>query len=821
MLELPTHPKLNPVISLHIADSGIIVDGLPNFEVLRGMGAETVIPVLMPHLGGALTTDEIIEKLPGIPERYVYEVLTLMADWGLLETGPTRSERLSPSEIFLARHQLSLGTGFVFDETLSQLRLTQVLLETRSSVLNDFPDALTPLLQRSFITQILCRELTDSEKTPAVIARVVIDSSACCSDASAAESSRRITTLLLLQTQTTLLICSVGCLQSDGLSCCEIYFRDLLQFLPQKRESNHSQYIASILAGEIVDIVIGAPRALRGRLAREYNLGDVTSIFRPYPRSPFCKGCAPSFSPQGIWSIASIAGQSSRLNIAWHYNEHLHREPVTRTTGQAQTSPSRRKIRQTSLDRFVGVSIPLPTSGASFSTNNLPSLAIANCKSPCSRISLNQIAALCSLSAGIRENNGSVIKRWAPSAGNLGATRIHILVAKGADLETGVYTYDPAAHTLYLRAKHQSIPISEVFASLFRHNGLRDASALAVYSVRRDILRPKYGSFSYKLSFLDGGCALAQGRCVSTAMQLPTSVIESWPDTLVSEMVGLRPGDEQVAAILAIGPTKSFFRTRMSEWYVSGSGIHGSSSLRAMTSKEIADTLADEAETSDKVMRSINVSRQHSSPVLSKLLIDVPSPSRTVVNMEEVLSRRSSTRSFAGSPLTASELGALLLAGTLADRSGSDKGSAVGLELEFYIVCANVDGISAGVYRYLSRRRKLEFVAPLPPESEVAELFTQRECTTAAVTVLITGDIAQATQSLGAFGYRHLLVRAGAAGQMIAIAALAQGLSSVVLAGIAAEHAYRILKLQDVAQSTLFACAIGRGSQEDVLEWEQ
>lgn len=818
MTHLASTPIINPAINLEVSNSGVIVDGLVNIELLRGIGAETVLPLLIPYLKSGLTVDEIIEKNPGIPEQDINSVLEALASWGLIQEQCENSMSLTPSDRFLVRHQMSTRNECNLELARSRFQHVQVHIEARESALDKFKKTIEPLLCGSFLERVTYRNLAGYDDVPAIIMRVTIDFSDC--EAVPADNPHSKVTLFLIEAPDTLYVCSANCVNAAGASCWENYYRDILRACGPQNGTGHPLLVASVLVGEVVDIVMGSPHALVGRAAREYAFSGFKSVFRCYPRSPLCEGCSESGDASHNQAETWDSEQSTRYSIVWHYNEQLHRRSSLESTESTWPSSMPLSGQKSTVSRYVGASIPLPASGVSFRSASLSALVLAKGTTRTNRLTSTQIAALCSLSAGIRAHSTSGVKRWAPSGGNLGSTELHLLVSEVDGLQPGVYTYDPVQHALYSREKHHRRAANDIYAALAKCNHLRAASALAIYSTRQDALRPKYGPFSYKLGFLDGGCALAQARFVAAAMQLRNGVIESWPDELLSEIIGLRRAVEQVTGILALNPRTSFLRNPVPLWFVSSSGVLDFDALRSMALDEMVSVVAHEAETSDEVVRCRKASRRGPRVLGNGATIDLPAGGRDViVDVDDVLIHRASTRRFDSSSVTLSELGTILSAGALSDTASWQKGQALEIDLNYFVICSRVYAVPHGLYRYIPSRKKLSRVSLLSQDFDTSELYVQQECASAAVTVIITGDIAEATSRVNTFGYRHLLVRAGSAGQTMALAALAQGLSSAVLAGITSETAYRIMGIRDTSQSTLFACVVGRQLQKDQSAW--
>jgi nitroreductase len=131
-------------------------------------------------------------------------------------------------------------------------------------------------------------------------------------------------------------------------------------------------------------------------------------------------------------------------------------------------------------------------------------------------------------------------------------------------------------------------------------------------------------------------------------------------------------------------------------------------------------------------------------------------------------------------------------------------------KVELLVVAWRVEGLPQGIYRYVPASYSLALVGAAPnQEAGGRDLVLQTEFADAAAIVLVTGELGAAVKQHGPWGHRNLLVRAGAAGYRLWLAALAMGLSGTVFAGLLPRAAQRLAGLDGYRRAGLFAYAVG------------
>lgn len=155
--------------------------------------------------------------------------------------------------------------------------------------------------------------------------------------------------------------------------------------------------------------------------------------------------------------------------------------------------------------------------------------------------------------------------------------------------------------------------------------------------------------------------------------------------------------------------------------------------------------------------------------------------------LAEALARRRSVRRYGPQPLALADVSQLLWAaqgitGTGGQRTAPSAGALYPLEL--HLVAARVEGLAAGVHRYLPATHALQLAITGATASTLEQAaLGQPAVGAAAAVVVITAVEARSAGKYGARATRYVAFEAGAAAQNLALQAAALGLGAVVIGG--------------------------------------
>ncbi|WP_291319869.1 SagB/ThcOx family dehydrogenase, partial [Desulfonatronospira sp.] len=155
-------------------------------------------------------------------------------------------------------------------------------------------------------------------------------------------------------------------------------------------------------------------------------------------------------------------------------------------------------------------------------------------------------------------------------------------------------------------------------------------------------------------------------------------------------------------------------------------------------------------------------------------------------SLEQALSKRKSTRSYADKPLKMEEEAQLLWAaqGVNRPRQGFRTAPSAGalFPLEVFLVAGNVEELDPGVYRYLPKEHKLKKEKAGNVQGDLhRSALGQSSVRDAPAVLVIAGIYERTTGRYGDRGRQYVHMEVGHAGQNIHLQAETLGLGTVVI----------------------------------------
>ncbi len=231
--------------------------------------------------------------------------------------------------------------------------------------------------------------------------------------------------------------------------------------------------------------------------------------------------------------------------------------------------------------------------------------------------------------------------------------------------------------------------------------------------------------------------------------------------------------------------------------------------ISTLESMELMARLYEQSRrTSSDVPRQIEV--RESVAVASDVVALPAPPEADGVAVADALSSRIATRFWRREDVPLAAIGQMLWAAYANDAQEWPDEIAARLPMEFTVVAWRVEGLERGVYRYVPGCHALRRIGNAPQsQAEREELVLQVEFTEAPFVVLITGNLSAACERHGAWGHRQLLMRSGAAGHRMWLAALGLGLVGTVFAGFIGTAARDLAGVDGYSNANLLAFSAG------------
>ena len=290
----------------------------------------------------------------------------------------------------------------------------------------------------------------------------------------------------------------------------------------------------------------------------------------------------------------------------------------------------------------------------------------------------------------------------------------------------------------------------------------------------------KYRSRTYRHFGWDNGTILANMLAISAATKLPAKILAGFVDAKVNDLLGLNTKREVAFSLAAIGHQKedpppspemsplelaTVPYSKEEVDYPAMRKMHEASSLDSP--EEVASwrgkTPAHTTTPAKGLMTALQL------PELARI------PQDTV---EQVISRRGSTRQFARDPIPFAQLALML------DRATrgipADILEPFGSHLnDLYLIVNNVVGLAAGAYFFHWEKKELELLKDGDFRERAGYLgLEQRLPADAAVDVFFLADLKKILERCGNRGYRAVQLEAGILGGKFYLAAYAQKLGA-------------------------------------------
>ena len=290
----------------------------------------------------------------------------------------------------------------------------------------------------------------------------------------------------------------------------------------------------------------------------------------------------------------------------------------------------------------------------------------------------------------------------------------------------------------------------------------------------------KYRSRTYRHFGWDNGTILANLLAISVASKLPAKIITGFADSEINALLDVDPSREVAFSMVAIGHQEAT-RTKSPEVSPLSLPVVAYSKEEidypAMRKMHEASSLESPAE----VTAWRGKTPAHELPPSKGTMTQLQLPDAAKIpkdTVEQVISRRGSTRQFARDPLTLPQLSTMLERAT--QGIPADFLDSVGSHLnDIYLIVNSVVGLSAGSYVYHWESKTLELLKPGDFREKAGYLGLEQQIPAdAAVDVFFLADLKTIFERYGNRGYRAVQLEAGILGGKLYLAAYAQRLGA-------------------------------------------
>jgi SagB-type dehydrogenase family enzyme len=180
----------------------------------------------------------------------------------------------------------------------------------------------------------------------------------------------------------------------------------------------------------------------------------------------------------------------------------------------------------------------------------------------------------------------------------------------------------------------------------------------------------------------------------------------------------------------------------------------------------------------------------------------MPSPAKkSGFSIEEALLKRRSIRKYKDKPLTLAEISQLLWSaqGITNERGFRTAPSAGALyPLEIYVVANKIEGLPAGVYKYIPAQHELKKIEQGNKLAELTDAaLMQTWVENSSAVIVIAAVYERTTIKYGKRGIRYVHMEVGSAAQNIYLQAVSLNLGTTFIGAFDDEQVKNVLKLTD------------------------
>jgi SagB-type dehydrogenase family enzyme len=323
----------------------------------------------------------------------------------------------------------------------------------------------------------------------------------------------------------------------------------------------------------------------------------------------------------------------------------------------------------------------------------------------------------------------------------------------------------------------------------------------------------KYHSRTYRHFGWDNGTILANLLAISAASDLPAKIVAGFVDSQLNQLLSLDTKREVAFSLVTIGHTQSPASSSPSISTLDLPIVPYSTeevdypAMRKMHEASSLDSAGEVKEWREKTLpHDLPSIKGATTPLQAVEDSSVPQDS-----IEQVISRRGSTRQFSREAITLAQLSTVL------DRATrgipTDFLDPTGAHLtDLYLIVNNVEGLAAGAYVYHWEKKLLELLKPGDFRDKAGYLGLEQQLPAdAAVDFFFLADLKKILERYGNRGYRAAQLEAGILGGKLYLGAYAQRLGATGLT-FYDDDVVSFFSPHARGKSAIFLVALGRSA---------
>jgi SagB-type dehydrogenase family enzyme len=450
------------------------------------------------------------------------------------------------------------------------------------------------------------------------------------------------------------------------------------------------------------------------------------------------------------------------------------------------------------------------------------------------RLSWQRISRLLLCSYGLTAKmptmyGDAIYLRSAPSAGGLYPAELYLISRGTSILPAGLYNYQAQNHSL-VHFWENNIWF-DLQAACFDNDALKDTELAFVTTAIFYRSAWRYEDRAYRRIFLDTGHLLGNIELAAAIDDYRPHVIGGFKDEAMNSLLYL---DSQQEGVISVIPLVDLLDSRQTS---SSESIRNSSTIattlpskiqteyavvpdgellyyfhQATQIEEITETIPCQETTED-----ISLEDKYNFPFCLKVSTQTKPIDweARLLNLENTILQRRSTRAYSGAELTLDELKALLNF-TYQPQDYLEQGLDTSPDyfdlnlIETFIAVSGVNGLEEGCYYYAPKAQELRQVRFKNFRQELHYLCLGQDLgRDAAAVVFHTTDLNKAVAKYGDRVYRYLHMDAGHLGQRLNLAAIYLGLGASGIGGFFDDRVNEVLGIPP-EEAVIYITTLGR-----------
>ena len=463
--------------------------------------------------------------------------------------------------------------------------------------------------------------------------------------------------------------------------------------------------------------------------------------------------------------------------------------------------------------------IPLPEHLSSSGMQALTAISASGAEiaSP-TRLSRQTLAEVLFLSAGITRrrpySGGEILFRAAACTGALYHIDLYLVCGNLEGLDAGVYQFGPQDFALRrLRAgDYRSVLVN----ASGEEPSIANAPCMIVSASTFWRNAWKYQARAYRHCYWDNGTILANLLTAAAARNIPAKVVVGFVDREVSSLLDLDDRREAPLSIVALDsgspravstPPVALLKletippSKSEVDYPEMREMHEASSLESeeevvawrRQGKAEGERIKDEGKTKNRLY-----------PLQSLNSDEIPKDS-----IEDVITRRGSTREFSRESISFAELSTMLdraMRGVMTDFLGPEETPLN----ELYLIVHAVEGLPSGAYVFRRQQRALELLKEGDFRRDAGHLGLGQEIPAdCSVNIYLLADLNRALERFGNRGYRAAQLEAAVIGGKVYLGAYSQRLGASGLTFFD-DDVTEFFSPEAAGKSVMFLIAVGK-----------